>query len=98
MGRRIAPEIKKAVVRMVVIDGISRREAAKTMGVSTVSVERWEKSPLKDLVIEEGAASRRGSEAKPSELDRLRAENSLLRSHMSNLMRALDHFMQPAAG
>lgn len=87
MASPYTPEFKQQAVRLVEESGLSIREAADDLGVSTESVRNW----VKQARIDAGDAEGLTSDEK-AELARLRRENRVLKQEREILKRAAAWF------
>jgi len=99
--RRIfSDEFKRQIARMVVVQGLSRSEVAKTMSVSLSSVDRCvtrfepELSHVPQPAIQ-AQTTAPSQPAERSEVELLREENCALRLTAANLRKALAVFIEP---
>jgi transposase len=87
MSAPYTPEFKQQAVRLVEESGLSIREAAEDLGVSTESIRNW----VKQARIDAGNADGLTTDEK-AELARLRRENRALKQEREILKRAAAWF------
>ena len=87
MASPYTPEFKQQAVRLVEESGLSIREAADDLGVSTESVRNW----VRQARVDAGNADGLTTDEK-AELARLRRENRVLKQEREILKRAAAWF------
>ena len=87
MASPYTPEFKQQAVRLVEESGLSIREAAEDLGVSTESVRNW----VRQARVDAGNADGLTTDEK-AELARLRRENRVLKQEREILKRAAAWF------
>ena len=86
MVRKFNEEFKKDAVNLVVVQGVSQRQAAKDLGIGDSTLSKWvrqHRDQNKDVLV---------SENEREELKRLKAENYKLRLERDLLKKATVFF------
>ncbi len=91
MARRsYTAEFKREAVRLASKPGISRREAARQLGINPNVLAHWQANFKSGQWVEKGSEELRSAQAK--ELERLKRENASLKMDLEILKKAAAYF------